>query len=86
MSTTQDQDETSQSSSEAAVALRRSLGLYSEDEVAQIVGVGVFTLLSWRREGRGPDFTRLGKKVFYRREDLASWIRANVQVTKRLTG
>lgn len=59
------------------------LGLLSEDELAELIEVKPHTLAVWRTEGKGPDFTRLGKSVFYRQIDVAAWIGANVVVTKR---
>lgn len=59
------------------------LGLLSEDELAALIDVKPHTLAVWRAEGKGPDFTKLGKSVFYRRKDVEDWIAANVVVTKR---
>jgi hypothetical protein len=60
------------------------LGLLSEAELAEMIDVKPHTLSVWRCEGKGPDFTRLGKSVFYRRIDVEQWIAANVVVTRRL--
>lgn len=59
------------------------LGLLSEEELAGVIDVKPHTLAVWRSEGRGPDYTRLGKSVFYRQSDVEEWIAANVVVTKR---
>lgn len=32
------------------------------------------TLERWRREGRGPSFIRVGRRIGYRIEDLAAWV------------
>jgi len=69
---------------EAIRALRVDhLGLLSEEELAGVIDVKPHTLAVWRAEGKGPDFTRLGKSVFYRQVDVQAWIEANVVVTKR---
>lgn len=69
---------------EAIRALRVDhLGLLSEEELAGVIDVKPHTLAVWRAEGKGPDFTRLGKSVFYRQVDVRAWIEANVVVTKR---
>lgn len=69
---------------EAAGSLRiEKLGLLSEEELASMIDVKPHTLAVWRSEGKGPDYTRLGKSVFYRELDVAGWIAANVVVTKR---
>lgn len=69
---------------EAAELRISHLGLLSEDELAQMIEVKPHTLSVWRAEGKGPDFTKLGKSVFYRRIDVEQWIAANVVVTRRL--
>ena len=61
------------------------LGLLSEDELAVLIDVKKHTLTQWRADGKGPDFTKLGKSVFYRRVDVENWIAANVVVTKRIS-
>jgi hypothetical protein len=69
---------------EAAGSLRiHKLGLLSEEELALMIDVKPHTLAVWRSEGKGPDYTRLGKSVFYRETDVADWVAANVVVTKR---
>ena len=59
------------------------LGLISEEELAAMIDIKPHTLAVWRSEGKGPDYTRLGKSVFYRQMDVEEWIAANVVVTKR---
>ena len=34
----------------------------------------IHTLRWWRRIGRGPAFVRIGGRVFYRPEDIESWL------------
>lgn len=63
--------------------LRSSVGLLSEDDLANILDVGIATLQSWRAGKTGPDYVKAGKKVFYRRADVEEWIAANVVVTNR---
>jgi hypothetical protein len=47
-------------------------------ETAQLLRVSTYTLVSWRRYHRGPAYFRLGAygRVYYKREDLESWLRA----------
>ena len=33
------------------------------------------TLSNWRSAGEGPPFVRVGRRIFYRRGDLHSWLR-----------
>jgi hypothetical protein len=32
------------------------------------------TLTTWRHRGFGPAFLKVGRRVFYRRDDLAQWL------------
>lgn len=63
--------------------LRNEMGLMTEDELAALTGLKVETLIMWRGEGKGPDYTKLGRTVFYRRQDVQDWISANVVLVKR---
>lgn len=46
-------------------------------ETADELGVDVRTLARWRAEGKGPAYTRIGVKVYYRRSALTEYARAN---------
>ncbi len=50
-------------------------GLIGPDEVARELGVHRRTLDRWHLLRIGPPRTELGKRVFYRREAVAAWIR-----------
>lgn len=54
--------------------VRSELGLWTPDEVAAAIGIKVETLAKWRAADNGPVYTKLGKSIFYRMEDLKSWI------------
>ncbi len=43
-------------------------------EAGQLLRLSPKTLETWRVRGGGPRFCKLGCRVFYRREDLESWI------------
>ncbi len=43
-------------------------------EASQILGLAKSTLEHWRVEGRGPDFIKFGNKVYYKRDQLQSWL------------
>lgn len=60
-----------------------SLTILTEDDLAEVLGLEPRTIQAWRAEGRGPDFVKLGKSVFYRVADVRAWIDANVVVVKR---
>lgn len=54
--------------------LREQLDLITADDFAQALGIAEQTLAGWRCNKQGPSFVKLGKTVFYRREDLKVWI------------
>lgn len=69
------------SASGQARSLRLEVGLLSDRDLAELLELGTDTLQTWRMEDRGPPYTKLGKKVFYRLADVQLWIEANVKVT-----
>lgn len=44
------------------------------EDVAQRTGIPVNTLRYWRKEGRGPRFVRIGRRLVCRASDLEQWI------------
>src|SRR5260370_37940058 len=57
------------------------LGLLSPQEVSQVTGIAVATLDTWRCRRIGPQFIKLGRKIWYRLLDLEAWIKQNRQET-----
>jgi predicted DNA-binding transcriptional regulator AlpA len=53
---------------------RGHLGLLTENEVADTIGVKPQTLQVWRSRKQGPPYVKLGKQVYYRYMDLHWWI------------
>lgn len=51
------------------------------EEVEQVYGIKVRTLESWRRDGRGPRYSKCGKYCFYLIEDLDAFIASNMVKT-----
>ncbi|GAA2817395.1 helix-turn-helix transcriptional regulator [Kribbella solani] len=51
--------------------------LISAPELAAYLDVHIKTLRNWRRDGKGPDFIRIGGRVFYSRPVVQAWIEAN---------
>jgi len=47
----------------------------TEDQAADAVRHSRRTLIRWREQGTGPAFTRLGRRIVYRRDTLESWMR-----------
>jgi predicted DNA-binding transcriptional regulator AlpA len=50
---------------------RRLLG---ERRVAEMLGRSPRTLQRWRKKGKGPPSTKIGRKVYYDLNDLQEWI------------
>jgi predicted DNA-binding transcriptional regulator AlpA len=65
--------------------LRQSLDLITPEELAVTLGVTVSTINQWREQGTGPDYTRLGRRVYYRLEDVRTWRDNNVLRPKEPT-
>jgi len=60
------------------------LGLMTEEQTAILLGVTCNTLMTWRREGRGPDFVKPSKEILYYKSDILAWISAQKQVMNRV--
>lgn len=43
-----------------------------------MLGISQAALQEWRSRGIGPAFVKLGKAVYYRRDDVVKWIDENV--------
>ena len=54
-------------------------------ETAQLLKVSEGTLRQWRWLGRGPAFTKAGRRVLYDRRDLEAWL-ASHRVDPKLGG
>jgi predicted site-specific integrase-resolvase len=64
---------------------RARFGLMTEEELADMLDVKPHTLAVWRTEGKGPHSVRLAKSVFYREEDIHTWIKENLTISKRMS-
>jgi predicted DNA-binding transcriptional regulator AlpA len=47
-------------------------------EAATVLGLAPSTLAKLRLGGNGPVYCKLGRRVVYRREDLAAWLESRV--------
>ncbi|WP_316205298.1 helix-turn-helix domain-containing protein [Bradyrhizobium sp. SZCCHNS3004] len=43
-------------------------------ETAQLLRHKEATLATWRCEGRGPEYVKIGRSIFYRRAAISSWL------------
>jgi hypothetical protein len=48
--------------------------LITDQEQAENLGVQSSTLAWWRSQGQGPDFFKIGRKVFYSRRLTTEWM------------
>jgi predicted DNA-binding transcriptional regulator AlpA len=46
-------------------------------EAAKLLGISISTLAKMRLYGTGPGYSKLGRRVVYRLEELEAWIAAN---------
>jgi len=58
-------------------------GYLTENEEAAALGLTVRTLRSWRKLGKGPPFTKVGKRIFYPIDGNPAWLKANEQMPVR---
>src|SRR5690242_17733773 len=61
--------------------MRNELGLLTPEEVAEMTGLALSTLATWRSRSVGPSYLKLGRKPYYREQDLHAWISGRVEVT-----
>jgi hypothetical protein len=52
-------------------------GYISETQLALELGRNKATLVRWRKKQIGPPFTMMGKSVYYCRESVLLWLKAN---------
>lgn len=52
-------------------------------ELSEETGISESTFRYWRATGDGPRSWRLGRRVFYDREDVDAWIEAQKAATSR---
>lgn len=55
-----------------------SIDLLTPGEVSTLIRVPVSTLARWRCEGTGIAYVSLGRRVLYRRQDVAEFIADNI--------
>jgi predicted DNA-binding transcriptional regulator AlpA len=52
----------------------------TQEQAAAVLGVKPTTLASWRSQGRGPRYIKIGRSCFYLERDIESWIDAQAVV------
>ena len=58
--------------------------LIAADETARILHQEPATLTGWRHEGKGPPWIKIGRKCFYRRADIHSWVAEQRRVPAKM--
>src|SRR5215813_14761451 len=58
-------------------------GLLSPEELSQNLGLALATLASWRSRGMGPAFVKVGRKIWYPRDRVESWLANQLQETEQ---
>lgn len=48
--------------------------ILNQEQLAEYLGVSIYTLRTWRNKGEGPKFIRLGRKIAYRTEDIEAYL------------
>lgn len=48
--------------------------LMDTKELAELLGLNEMTLYNWRREGKGPPYIRVGRRIRYKRADVDEWL------------
>jgi predicted DNA-binding transcriptional regulator AlpA len=48
--------------------------LLTLDQFAEMVNTPVNTVRYWRQSGYGPQSARIGRRVMYRRAEVAAWL------------
>jgi hypothetical protein len=48
--------------------------MISEADLAAQLQQQTTTLAAWRVSGRGPAYVKIGRKVFYTRNDVSAWL------------
>ena len=49
---------------------------HTQDTVAAVTELSTNTLKNWRAQGKGPEFVKSGKLIYYRKPDVIKWFRS----------
>lgn len=49
-------------------------GIMPEWRFAKELGFSLPTIASWRKSGKGPRYTMIGKQIFYQEKEIAVWL------------
>ncbi len=51
--------------------------ILSASQASQYLDLSISTLAKWRHYGTGPSYSKLGRRVVYRVDELEAWIKQN---------
>jgi predicted DNA-binding transcriptional regulator AlpA len=57
--------------------------LIDEKTAATQLSISLHTLRHWRRQGRGPQYVKLGSAIRYRPQDIERWVEERAQPKTR---
>jgi hypothetical protein len=57
---------------------RLLVDFFTEDEAADELHQAVRTLRKWRTAGTGPAYTKIGREIFYPRDNLVAWVKSKI--------
>jgi hypothetical protein len=49
---------------------------HSPETIAAVADLSTHTLVNWRAQGRGPQFVKSGKLIYYRKSDVLAWFKS----------
>ena len=49
---------------------------HSPETIAAVAELSTNTLVNWRSQGRGPQFVKDGKLIYYRKADVVEWFKS----------
>jgi predicted DNA-binding transcriptional regulator AlpA len=59
--------------------IRRRLGILNTEELAATLECSASAVQSWRKAKSGPRFCRLGRRIYYREDDIKAWAEAQAE-------
>ncbi|MGJ9372263.1 helix-turn-helix transcriptional regulator [Nesterenkonia sp. CF4.4] len=59
--------------------------LRSIEDFAEMTGVPVATIRHWRIRGEGPPAVRLGKRLYWKEQDILDWIEGKFEEQKQVS-
>lgn len=59
---------------------------YSKKELAEYLGLSVFTIDQWVSQKKELPFVKMGRRVMFRREDVELWVQENTHNPKSDSG